>query len=401
NQTFTANQTGKYWVNVYKDRCMISDTIQITESDLELDLGNDTIFCHNTFIHLDAKNIGSTYTWSDGSANQTFTANQTGQYWVNVYKDRCMISDSIQITESDLELDLGNDTIFCHNTFIHLDAKNIGSTYTWSDGSANQTFTANQTGKYWVNVYKDRCMISDSIQITESDLELDLGNDTTFCEGLSLMLNAHNTGAAYLWSTNQASQTINVNQTGNYWVRVSKDGCYITDTIDIIVSPLPRAAQIISASLGLCSFGFEIQNPTHVEQYIWDFGDQFRDSSGQSVEHAYRENKHYLVKAIISNACGMKEFQTAVNCSGLDEKNILRLYPNPAQTEITLRINSYEEFFSKITITNSLGQQIYLEDTNLISIANINIGQFSNGVYNVTILTNKGNTYTQKFVKAE
>ncbi|MCO6495981.1 MAG: S8 family serine peptidase, partial [Bacteroidetes bacterium] len=184
-----------------------SDSVYVIKSDLALNLGNDTIFCHNTFIHLDAKNIGSTYTWSDGSANQTFTANQTGKYWVNVYKDRCMISDTIQITESDLELDLGNDTIFCHNTFIHLDAKNIGSTYAWSDGSANQTFTANQTGKYWVNVYKDRCMISDSIQITESDLELDLGNDTIFCHNTFIHLDAKNIGSTYAWSDGSANQT--------------------------------------------------------------------------------------------------------------------------------------------------------------------------------------------------
>ena len=61
---------------------------------------------------------------------------------------------------------------------------------------------------------------------------INLGNDTTLAQGSSLTLNAGNTGSTYLWNTNDTTQTINVNSSGTYWVKVTNSGgCYSMDTI--------------------------------------------------------------------------------------------------------------------------------------------------------------------------
>jgi PKD repeat protein len=56
---------------------------------------------------------------------------------------------------------------------------------------------------------------------------VNLGNDTTICQGQSLTLDAGNAGATFLWSTGETTQTINVSTTGVYWVDVD-DGVGVT-----------------------------------------------------------------------------------------------------------------------------------------------------------------------------
>jgi len=48
-----------------------------------------------------------------------------------------------------------------------------------------------------------------------------LGNDTSFCEGQSITLNAGSGYATYFWDNNTTSQTRSVFQAGTYWVTVS------------------------------------------------------------------------------------------------------------------------------------------------------------------------------------
>lgn len=70
---------------------------------------------------------------------------------------------------------------------------------------------------------------------------VNLGNDTTICDGVTLTLDAgnHPATATYLWSTNATTATIQVATTGTYTVTVTDGGCSATDTINVTVAPLP------------------------------------------------------------------------------------------------------------------------------------------------------------------
>ncbi len=61
----------------------IRDTITITNVNT-VNLGNDTTFCKGNTLTLDAGNGYDYYTWHDGSTNQTFLADTSGQYYVEV-----------------------------------------------------------------------------------------------------------------------------------------------------------------------------------------------------------------------------------------------------------------------------------------------------------------------------
>ncbi len=79
---------------------------------------------------------------------------------------------------------------------------------------------------------------------------VNLGSDGGACSG-TINLNAGNTGASYLWSTGELTQSITVSNTGTYWVQVSTAvGCSATDTINISIGQ-PQA-DITSSTLSAC-----------------------------------------------------------------------------------------------------------------------------------------------------
>ncbi|MCB0539811.1 MAG: hypothetical protein KDE33_20010, partial [Bacteroidetes bacterium] len=145
-----------------------------------------------------------------------------------------------------LAINLGNDTAFCDGQTLTLDAGAFpgGATYLWQDSSTAQTFVADTTGLYYVFVTDTGgCTGIDSITITVNPVPMvDLGNDTTFCNGNNLVLDAGNTGATYIWQNTAIptyqNQILTVNTTGIYFVTASFGTCSDTDSIEVTVNPV-------------------------------------------------------------------------------------------------------------------------------------------------------------------
>ncbi len=69
---------------------------------------------------------------------------------------------------------------------------------------------------------------------------VDLGPDKTICVGSSVVLDAGNAGASYLWSTGETTQSISVSTSGTYSVKVTNAGtCFVEDTINVNAIALP------------------------------------------------------------------------------------------------------------------------------------------------------------------
>ena len=62
---------------------------------------------------------------------------------------------------------------------------------------------------------------------------VNLGNDTSLCDGATLVLDAGNMGASYLWQDNSSNQTLLVSASGTYWVDVTNGMGTTRDTIVI------------------------------------------------------------------------------------------------------------------------------------------------------------------------
>ncbi len=66
---------------------------------------------------------------------------------------------------------------------------------------------------------------------------VDLGNDTTFCSGDTLILDAGSDAETYLWQSGDTTNTFPADTTGLYYVKATNGTCYIWDTVDVTVLP--------------------------------------------------------------------------------------------------------------------------------------------------------------------
>lgn len=61
--------------------------------------------------------------------------------------------------------------------------------------------------------------------------------DTTLCKGHPLLLDTKVSGLRYVWSTDETTQKIKVENSGKYWVKVINRGCSVTDTVNVRFLP--------------------------------------------------------------------------------------------------------------------------------------------------------------------
>jgi len=140
-----------------------------------------------------------------------------------------------------------------------LGAKN----YLWNfgDGTPNDTSRApshvySHIGTYTVTLNamdSSSCKISDSTHLLIYVIPppvVNLGHDTTLCGAVSMVLNAGNPGAQYLWSTGNTSSTLHVTAIGSYWVRVKVGQCSNSDTIHISALTKPNLGNDTSLCQG-------------------------------------------------------------------------------------------------------------------------------------------------------
>lgn len=198
---------------------------------------------------------------------------------------------------------------------------------------------------------------------------INLGNDTSICEGSSIVLSADSGYYKYIWSTGDTVNSIIVSDSGYYIVNVLDDSLQSigADTIRVRINKLPDASfshQYAWDSTLFIQF-FGVQAPGNL--YFWDFGD-----GGKSIllnpRHRFETPGTYIVKLIVKNFhtdCSDSTSQQVMNHilftdnNSLINFNNLSIYPNPFQKSTTI---CYELFKNEqkvsIEIYDILGRKI-------------------------------------------
>ena len=138
-------------------------------------------------------------------------------------------------------------------------------------------------------------LLVDDVTLRFHELEVDLGTDTTFCEGEVLELNAETEDAIYAWDNGSSQHIRTIVEEGLYWVDVRLDGCIDSDTI--LVSTEPQPFIQLDENIKLCDEQeITLHANTNMNNPIWQDG-----SSGTAF--VTNQAGEYWVE--VSNQCGV------------------------------------------------------------------------------------------------
>lgn len=241
----------------------------------------------------------------------------------------------------------------------------------------------------------------ETIEIINTDPVVALGNDTTICEGTTLVLDAENVGSTYVWSNNPATtQTIDVTTTGSYAAYVTApNGCTAIGSIYVEVIDAPTASGITMQG-NWQSYSFTVDNPVNGVTYDWNFGDGTTAmNASSSVSHVYWTEGNFDVTVTISNDCGstdVTEQFVIANVAGINDIELegLSIYPNPTSTELTIALEDATP--STVTVSTIEGA-IVVANENFNGAIKMNVQNWERGVYFVTV-SNNGISTTQRVV---
>lgn len=236
-----ANQTGVFSVSATTAfGCISRDTVEVTVNQSPVvDLGPNTGLCEGQSRTLDAGNAGAQFAWSNLATSQTITVSGAGNYVVTVTNtEGCTATDAVTIVAAATpNVNLGADRSICDGQSVTLASGFPGAATIWSTGATSPSIDVDSAGTYTVQVTLiSGCSDIDTIQVqVNPNPVVDLGADTTLCEGLTLTLDAGNAGSTYSWSTGASTPTIEVSETDLYEVTVTNSfGC--SASADVAVS---------------------------------------------------------------------------------------------------------------------------------------------------------------------
>ncbi len=274
DSVFVAQQADTIWVEITVGNCTYSDTIVVDFiSGNSTFLGNDTLICTGASVDIETQLYGSSYLWSDGTTDSVITISTPDTVWLDVTSGGCIYSDTIVVDYYPVPIvDLGNDTTLCDNDTLNLDVTTANATYLWSDGSTNPTFQVSTVDTVWVDVTQNGCTYSDTIIVGYiTPIVIDLGNDTTLCQGAGIILDATTAGASYLWPDLSTNATLSVNQPDTVWVNVTDASCTYTDTI--IIDYFAANDTFLGPDTFFCvGTSIDIETQLYGSSYLWNDG---------------------------------------------------------------------------------------------------------------------------------
>ena len=271
--------------------------------------------------------------------------------------------------------------------------------FIFEDGPTGHADAYHYSCSSWLDnlIYKSFFMTFDLSQFTDDDINtiitdalqwfivtVNLGNDTTACEGDTVTLDAGNGYDSYLWSTGSTLQTIDVTQTDNYSVTVTNNGNQAVDSINVTFNPNPvvdlGADTIVTVDSLLLDAG------AGFDSYLW--------STGETSQTIYVNNTGtYSVTVIDINGCsGSDTVTVTINTDINDLVNNcnISIYPNPSNGKFSVIIKSNKTQNVVLELYDINAHVIYKKYIYGLTTFNksLDISELSKGIYYLRVKTN-------------
>ena len=243
--TLSVNQPGNYWLETDDNGCVASDTIDVSYTNIEVDLGDDLVLCdRDTPVILSEQYDNSYhYLWSNGLSDTQLRVTRSNAYWLEISRDGCKDSDTVEIDViATPHVFIGFDSVICTQFPHRIGMEVAGAEYSWHTGQTTPYIDVDSTGTYVLEVNLDGCIVYDTVQITAMPApDIDLGGDGDICPEQAILLDAtYGTSSTYAWNTGESSASISVTTPGTYGVHVTTEHkCTGGDTVTLSHYPLP------------------------------------------------------------------------------------------------------------------------------------------------------------------
>ena len=402
-------QSGSYYATLLDTNgcSKNTDTIAVTVWPLPM----DTIYTFGGTEICDEDSIaiyvtpGYSYSWNTGDTSSYITVGQAGDYAVTITDGYGCISqtDSISIVVNPLPNDsifLTGSAIFCNGDSVTISAVASGVDYNWSTGSQNPSITVYQSTTAYVELTDNKGCVSnsDSIQITANplpDTSVSLSGSLDLCPGDTLTLSAAPGMNDYFWSNGAFTSSIDVAQSGSYYVAVVNSfGCIDTSSIYVTtLHSLPNVSQIIGDTSGVdplqqyvylvsqntgSTYSWNVTNGvivsgqgTNVVTVMWS-----QASNGQltvTEDNGYCQDSSSIT---VSTTFSLSEFVA----------NPVIIYPNPSQGKFKFEMKYSEEV--QVRIINGQGRLISVMEFENQDFM-IDLSDCPPGVYNAVVETKR------------
>ena len=407
NLVFTSLGTHRIVLHKWNACGYRTDSMDVTVvPGISISLGRDTALCTGG-ITLSPGPGYATYLWQNNSSASSLVATAPGTYWVEVNTmGGCRARDTIIVYgATGATVNLGPDISFCQGTVFNLNAGPGFANYFWQNGWTQQTFTGWVPGSYIVRA-TDHCgnVSRDTINVTANNPNLvNLGADSSVCDGSNYTLNAGNGFVSYLWQNGNTTPTMVTSQTGLYWVEViDAQGCVDRDSISLTFATSaqpPNAAY--SYSLAVWTANFTSGATGSAITYFWDFGDG-GTSTLINPTHTFPGNGTYRVCLIVTDDCNRADTVCRnisvvyVGNEAIEEEISVLLYPNPSSGDLSVWFQSPENGTMKII--SVIGREVVQEILYSGRINEFDFQSISTGVYIIEIESD-GKKRVQKWVK--
>lgn len=247
DSTLTVFTSGTYSVTITNDCNQGIDSLEVViQEENTFDIGPPTLsLCAGDTYTIPLDSTLGEYTWQDGSHVFEYIISNPGLYQVTfdgpcgMYRDEILV-DYFQPPDAPA---LADSLALCDGDNIILDPGITEGNIIWHDGSTSATLAINTPGIVYYTISNICGSDSDSILIYEvfSPTAINLGGDTTICNGEAFLLSIQDSDYTITWQDGSHQPQILIDQAQVYWVALSNECGMNIDSIEVSIDSLKPA----------------------------------------------------------------------------------------------------------------------------------------------------------------
>ncbi|MGZ4038599.1 MAG: T9SS type A sorting domain-containing protein, partial [Bacteroidia bacterium] len=423
SQTFTPSSTTAYTVTGNNGICFSNKTTTIvvnpTPTVNVISLSSSTI-CSGKSIAVNASGATS-YTWNPGpltGSSQTLSPASTTIYTVNGSNGTCTGTKLYTVTVNPTPTITGvtNPTV-CVGQTINLTSAG-GGTYSWNgplgytSGAQNPSIanaTTGMAGQYTLVVTSSvgSCTSSANASVTVNALPTaSVSSNSPVCSGNTLNLSGSG-GSTYQWngpnsfsSTSQNPSITNVDAAANgtyTLVVTAAASCSATAVVSVTIAATPTIATVSTPTMICTGQTATLSSTGSAGSYTYAPGNMTVNPAPVTPS----VSTTYTASSTVGACTGTAMVSVSVSaCTGIETYAVngtISAYPNPAQNSITVVFG--RNLSGKITVYNSIGQDILSKTVSEAPQATLDLSQFAKGMYLLHVSPESGKENIIRIIK--